>query len=62
MTEPKFHPLATFFCGNCKIFGTAECGHVNSATGKKLVSTDVACMLDFEIVDEPLTEEELKEN
>jgi hypothetical protein len=58
----KIISLATFYCGNCKLFKTTECGHVNSATGKSLKQTDVACMLDFEIVDEPLTEEELKEN
>lgn len=53
--------LATFFCGNCKVFGTPECGHVNSSTGKKLKTTDVACMLDFDIVGSPKTEEQLEE-
>lgn len=62
MSEPKVISLVTFYCGNCKRFDSTECGKVNSATGRKLTPTDVACMLDFDIVDKPLTEEELKEN
>jgi len=43
------------------MFQTSDCGSVNSATGRPLKPTDVACMLKFDIVDKPLTLEQIEE-
>jgi len=45
-------------CGNCKKFQTPDCGSVNSATGRPLVETDIACSSGFEIIDNPVVLEE----
>ena len=55
-----YRELKTFYCGNCRMFQTSDCGSVNSATGRPLKPTDVACMLKFDIVDKPLTLEQIE--